>query len=105
MYAGWRQRGSLHHRRSIEDRQAESHSTFPDGIAIKQVQYDRPDTLIDALRGQDALIIILSGRAPIQEIEAKLVEAAAEAGVPWILPNELVKDFFIFQPKGTEHTI
>ena len=59
-------------------------SNLPNGVNIKTVDYDKPNTIVDALRGQDALIITISGRAPIQEIEEKLVRAAAEAGVPWM---------------------
>ena len=74
----------------------------------KQVDYSNPETLVNALKGQEALIITLSGMAP-QDTETKLVHAAGEAGVPWILPSEwapdtaneaLVKDVFIFRPKG-----
>ena len=55
-----------------------------------------------------SLIIALSGYAP-QDAERKLVIAAGEAGVRWILPDEwspdtaneaLVDDVFVFQPKG-----
>ena len=50
----------------------------------KRVDYNKPETLVGALRGQDALVIIISGRAPMQEIEDKLVKAAGEANVPWV---------------------
>lgn len=42
------------------------------------------ETLVEALRGQEALFITISGRAPIKETEEKLVRAAGEAGVPWM---------------------
>lgn len=61
-----------------------SQSTLPDGIISKPVDYEKPETLVDALRGQDALVITISGTASIQETEEKLVRAAAEAGVPWM---------------------
>lgn len=61
-----------------------SQSTLPQGIISKQVDYEKSETLVDALHGQDALIITLSGHAPIQETEEKLVRAAGEAGVPWM---------------------
>lgn len=61
-----------------------STSTLPQGIISKQIDYEKPETLVDALRGQDALVITLSGYSPIQETEDKLVRAAAEAGVPWM---------------------
>ena len=40
-----------------------------------------------ALRGQDVLLITLSVLAP-DGTQSKLIRAAAEAGVPWVLPND-----------------
>ncbi|KAF2729245.1 putative oxidoreductase CipA [Polyplosphaeria fusca] len=61
------------------------------GVQVKNVNYQEISTIVDALKGQDALIITLSVAAPpgTQEI---LVKAAAEAGVPWVLPNEFGGD-------------
>jgi saccharopine dehydrogenase-like NADP-dependent oxidoreductase len=81
---------------------------LPSGVDTKTIDYDNPASIKDALVGQDALIISLSGHAP-QGTEAKLVQAAAEAGVKWVLPNEwspdtahegLLKDLFILGPKS-----
>lgn len=81
---------------------------FPEGVTTKVIDYDRPETLVEALKGQDALVITLSGQTP-SEIETKLIHAAGEAGVKWIMPNEwspdttheeLVKDVFVFASKG-----
>ncbi|KAL9598116.1 MAG: hypothetical protein Q9179_004041 [Wetmoreana sp. 5 TL-2023] len=68
---------------------ADSQSMLPPGVVVKKVDYSKHETLVEALRGQEALVITISGHAPIQETEEKLVRAAAEAGVPWILaiPN------------------
>jgi len=51
------------------------------------VSYDDPSTLVSALQGQDVLIITLAVTAPrgTQDI---LVDAAAKAGVPFVVPNE-----------------
>ena len=74
----------------------------------KKVDYKKPETLVEALRGQDALIITLSGHSP-KDTESQLINAAGKAGVAWILPNEwspdtaneeMVKDVFVFQSKG-----
>jgi len=51
------------------------------------VDYANKESLIAALRGQDALIITLAPTAP-PAIHSALVDAAAAAAVPWILPNE-----------------
>ncbi|KAI1608992.1 hypothetical protein EDD37DRAFT_653147 [Exophiala viscosa] len=86
----------------------DSQSTFPDSVTIHKIDYDKPEPLVEAFRGQDALVITLSGQSPIQQIEEKLVRAAAEAEVPWILPNEwspdTVNDVFILKPKGNGHS-
>jgi len=42
---------------------------------------------VSALKGQDALVITLAVTSP-PDTQAKLIAAAAEAGVPWVLPNE-----------------
>ena len=66
---------------------ADSVAAPPNGVKVSKVNYDDPQSLISALRNQDALIITMSVTAPPDTSE-KLVRAAAEAGVPWILPNE-----------------
>lgn len=50
------------------------------------MDYNEPSTLVSALQGQDALIISLSVTA--KDVHNKIVDAAAAANVPWILPNE-----------------
>ncbi|KAK5071594.1 hypothetical protein LTR64_004627 [Lithohypha guttulata] len=70
----------------------ESTSTFPNGIMVAKVNYDEHNSLTNAMRGQDALIITMNARAP-QESVTKLVEAAVDANVPWILPNEWGYDY------------
>ena len=63
---------------------ADSSSTFPEDVISKRVDYSKPETLVKALQCQDALVITISGYAPIQETEEKLVRAASDAGVPWM---------------------
>lgn len=58
-----------------------------EGVKIAKVNYDDPSSLVSALSGQDALIITMSVMAP-QDNSEKLIRAAAEAKVPWILPDE-----------------
>lgn len=65
----------------------ESTSTFPEGISVKRIDYSDRYALVEALKGQDALVITLAGNAPSDQ-EEKLIDAAAEAEVPWIVPNE-----------------
>lgn len=68
-----------------------STSIIPSGVKEAKVNYDDPSTLVSALAGQDALIITMGTTAP-KEQQHKLVRAAAEAGVKWIMPNEYSPD-------------
>ena len=86
----------------------DSQTKLPESVISKKIDYNKPETLVEALRGQDALVITLSGHTP-KDTEMQLISAAGEAGVPWILPNEwspdtaneaMVEDVFVFQPKG-----
>jgi len=85
-----------------------SESKLPQGVRTVKVDYEKPETLVEGLRGQDALVVTLGGLAA-PETQEKIVRAAAEAQVPWVLPNEwspdtandaLVKDVLPFAPKG-----
>ncbi|KAH8167048.1 hypothetical protein CIB48_g1183 [Xylaria polymorpha] len=60
---------------------------LPEGVRVAKVSYDDPESLKKALEGHDALVITLSVRAP-RDTEHKLIEAAAAADVPFVLPNE-----------------
>ncbi|KAL1305234.1 hypothetical protein AAFC00_002150 [Neodothiora populina] len=66
---------------------ADSTNKLPEGVNRIEVDYNDQSSLVHALQGQDALIITMSVTAQ-PGTEAKLIDAAAEAGVPWILPNE-----------------
>ncbi|ORY64312.1 CipA protein [Pseudomassariella vexata] len=66
-------------------------STMPAGVKVAKVDYNNPSTLVDALQGQEALIITMSVRAP-KDTQDKLVEAAAVANVPYVLPSDWCPD-------------
>ncbi|KAJ9658205.1 hypothetical protein H2201_007878 [Coniosporium apollinis] len=63
----------------------------PEGVALKKVDYNDQSSLIKALNGQDALVITMGVTAPPDQ-QTKLIEAAAAANVPWIIPNEFGED-------------
>jgi NAD(P)-dependent dehydrogenase (short-subunit alcohol dehydrogenase family) len=65
----------------------QSSATFAQDINVARVDYDKPDTIVSALKNHDALIITMSVTAA-RDTQAKLIRAAADAGVPWVLPNE-----------------
>jgi hypothetical protein len=65
----------------------DSTTPLPSHVQVKKADFNNHGSLVEALRGQDVLLIILPTVAPPDQ-HAKIVEAAAEAGVPWLLPNE-----------------
>ena len=67
-------------------RRADSQGTLPAGVKIAQVDYDDEASLVSAFQGQQFLVITLSVRAP-PDTHSKLVKAAAQAGVPYVMPN------------------
>ncbi|KAK1811417.1 hypothetical protein LTR12_014227 [Friedmanniomyces endolithicus] len=61
---------------------------MPEGLhAIKEVDYDSHESLVDAMKGQDMLIITMNVMAP-RDSQTKLIDAAIEAGIHWIMPNQ-----------------
>lgn len=58
---------------------------MPAGVTAAAVEYENPSTLVEALRGKEALIITLPSTGLDQQAtQLKLVEAAAESGVPYV---------------------
>lgn len=70
---------------------AESSATFPSTVKVAKGDYTSKAFLVDALKGQDALIITVPFGADA-ELQTRFIDAAAEAGVPYILPNEYGSD-------------
>lgn len=70
---------------------AESTSTPPAGVKVAKVDYSDHSSLVKALTGQEVLIITMGVTAPPDQ-QSKLIAAAAEAKVPWILPNDWGSD-------------
>jgi hypothetical protein len=82
----------------------ESTSELPPSIKVAK------SALVAARRGQDVLLITLSVTAS-PDTESKLIRAAAEAGVPWVMPNhwgcdvleDVVQDIPGFGKVGQAH--
>ncbi|KAJ2957123.1 hypothetical protein NQZ79_g7133 [Umbelopsis isabellina] len=70
---------------------ADSTSKFPSGVQVKRVDYNDQSSLVDALQGQEALVITLGVFAP-RDQQTKLIQAAAAAKVAWVIPNEFGND-------------
>ncbi|KAI7761579.1 hypothetical protein ACKAV7_008963 [Fusarium commune] len=63
-----------------------STSKVPEGARTVTVDYDDENSIVEALRGQQFLVISLSVSAA-PGTQEKIIGAAAKAGVPWIMPN------------------
>jgi uncharacterized protein YbjT (DUF2867 family) len=77
---------------------AESNATLPSSVIVKKGDYSDESFLVSALKGQDVLIIQLGYMA--LDSQVPLIEAAAKAGVRWVLPTEFGSD--IYSPIATD---
>ncbi|KAL4913635.1 hypothetical protein BDW62DRAFT_205407 [Aspergillus aurantiobrunneus] len=64
----------------------DSSNKLPEGVLVAPVNYDDEATLVAALKDQQFLIITMAPTAP-RDTHSKLVQAAAKAGVPTVMPN------------------
>lgn len=71
---------------------AESNTSISADVRVAKVNYGDKFSLVNALKGQEALIISLSVSTP-PGTQAALIDAAAEARVPWVMPNEWSPDY------------
>ncbi|KAH7024657.1 uncharacterized protein B0I36DRAFT_250248 [Microdochium trichocladiopsis] len=60
---------------------------FPFGVKLATIDYDKPETIVSALKDQQVLIITMGVGAPPEQ-QLKLIDAAADAGVPYVMPND-----------------
>ncbi|KAL7624633.1 hypothetical protein AAE478_006202 [Parahypoxylon ruwenzoriense] len=65
----------------------DSQSVIPAGLKVAKIDYDDESTLVNALQGQEVLVITMHTLAP-PGTQEKLIRAAAAANVPYVLPNE-----------------
>lgn len=65
---------------------ATSTTKLPEGVKAIPVDYDDHAALVSALTNQDALIITMNAQA--RDVQPKIIAAAGEAKVSFILPNE-----------------
>lgn len=79
----------------------DSKNKVPSGVhEIKKVLYNDHSSLVEALKGQDVLIITMAVMAP-RDSQTKLIDAAFDAGVRYIMPNEWGTDK---DPEGSKDT-
>ena len=72
----------------------ESNATFPSEVTVKKGNYSDPSFLASALQGQDVLILQVNMMPDAMESQVTLIEAAAKAGVRWVLPTEFGSDIY-----------
>lgn len=68
-----------------------SNTTMPEGVKVARIDYENPETIVNALKGQQVLIITM--KTGQKEANVKLIEAAAKANVGWIM-----RKFLIYSP-------
>ncbi|WZH40839.1 NmrA domain-containing protein [Fusarium acuminatum] len=74
----------------------EATSTFPPGVIVKKGSLKDEIFLTEVLKGQDALVL-MPPLAQLVELQEPAIRAAANAGVPYILPSEFGPDPFAGQ--------
>ncbi|KAJ7583543.1 hypothetical protein C8J56DRAFT_212082 [Mycena floridula] len=70
--------------------------SFPVDVKVVQVDYLSHQSLVDAFKGQDAVVITLgtsSNIALMEKIEVSIIDAAVSAGVSHIIPSNYGGDF------------
>jgi saccharopine dehydrogenase-like NADP-dependent oxidoreductase len=73
-------------------RAAPKPGTLDSRVKVIEVDYNSPESITAALKGQDFLIITLATTAP-QDLHARIVKAAVDAQVKYIMPNAYSYDF------------
>ncbi|KPM42225.1 hypothetical protein AK830_g4312 [Neonectria ditissima] len=63
-----------------------SANKLPEGVQVAPIDYNDQASLVAALKDQQFFIITMAPTAP-RDTHSKLVQAAAKAGVPYIMPN------------------
>ncbi len=69
---------------------ADSSASFPAGVNVQKGDYSDESFLLSALHGQEVLVLALNHTG--SSLQVPLIQAAAKAGVKWILPNEFGSD-------------
>lgn len=64
----------------------DSSNKLLEGVLVAPVDYDDEATIVAALKDQQFFIITMAPTAP-RNAHSKLVQAAAKAGVPYVMPN------------------
>lgn len=69
---------------------AESSAAFPEGVKVAKGPYDDEAFLVNALTGQDVLVLQVG--IMVLDSQIPVIKAAAKAGVPYVIPCEFAQD-------------
>jgi uncharacterized protein YbjT (DUF2867 family) len=69
---------------------ASSDASFPAGVQVKRGNYNDQPFLVSALQGHDVLLLTI-GRLG-RDSQIPIIQAAAKAGVRWVVPSEFGPD-------------
>ncbi|KAF4965333.1 hypothetical protein FSARC_6848 [Fusarium sarcochroum] len=69
----------------------DSSNKLPEGVQAAPVDYNDQASIVAALKDQQFFIITMAPTAP-RDTHSKLVQAAAKAGVPYVMPNGYAGD-------------
>ncbi|PYI32757.1 putative isoflavone reductase family protein [Aspergillus indologenus CBS 114.80] len=69
----------------------DSDNKLPEGVQVASIDYEDEATIVAAFKGQQFLIITMAPTAP-RDTHSKLVQAAAKAGIPYVMPNGYAGD-------------
>ena len=71
----------------------ESAAIMPEGLhAIRKADYNDHGSLVRSMQGNEVLIITMATQAP-KENQTRIVDAAKDAGISWVMPNEYGNDY------------
>ncbi|KAH6989565.1 hypothetical protein BKA56DRAFT_477220 [Ilyonectria sp. MPI-CAGE-AT-0026] len=68
-----------------------SSNKLPEGVVVAPIDYSDQASIVAALKDQQFFIITMAPTAP-RDTHSKLVQAAAKAGVPYVMPNGYAGD-------------
>lgn len=68
-----------------------SSNKLPEGVVVAPIDYSDQASIVAALKDQQFFIITMAPTAP-RDTHSRLVQAAAKAGVPYVMPNGYAGD-------------
>lgn len=70
----------------------QSNVQVPSSVKLVKVDYDNHSELVDALRGQEAIVITLGDLSTLEKNSKAIIDAAIEAGVKRVIPSDFGND-------------